>query len=231
MILVQLDDQNRLQLTAGRPVITLDTQTLRASRRDPSAGVKAFRPLILALEQAAKDKSIVLFDIGATQVPAFIAVAALAELDEDLVEAGFQSILLAPALAEPESLRQTTETIQSFRRVLPSFRTVFVENRRDGAIADLPPGSEGARIIETNIKALIASGSSIVMPPIEGASWRYFEQHSCRPIDVVGMEISQIVEMTGLNRTEAKIARADVAAWLGAMQESLNPILGTGSAQ
>lgn len=225
IIAVQIDDQERLSKTIGQDVITVDTQTVRASRTNPAAGIQAFRPLMRAFEQAASLLVLVLLDVGATQVSPLDAFASLSELDAELIEMGFEGHVFVPATAEPEAIVQAARTIAMLAGSLPSLRPVLVENRRDGAFDTLAAGSEAHRALR-RLRETYPALPELVMPSIEAGSWRYFEPHFCRPISVASMEVAEIMRLTGLPKAEAKIARGDVAAWVSEMERALAPLLG-----
>ena len=225
---VQVDNQDRLSRILGRDIASVRSDVLRESRRDPSAGLHAFRPLMDTVEKAAQSDTRVVVDIGGALAVYLLAFAALSDLDEDLREMGMPCTILVPALTEPESISQAARTLMRFREVLPSATTVLVENQRDGAFADLVTRSE-AHNLYVNALLPAAEGSKIVtLPAVAGRSWALFERHFCRPLDVVRMSVADVMRLTELPRSEAKIARGDVAAWLSAIEHELLPILGLG---
>lgn len=224
-VVAQIDDQERLARTIGQDVVTIDTQTIRASRSNPAAGVQAFRPLMSALEQAATGEASFLVDIGATQVSPLAAFASLSDLDGELREEGFEGYAFVPTVAAPEAITQAARTIGMLTQSLPILRPVLVENRRDGGFDSLAAGSEAYRAL-LRLRAACPSLPEIVMPAIEAGSWRNFEPHFCRPIVVASMDISEVMRLTGLPKAEAKIAKGDVAAWVAEMEHALAPLLG-----
>lgn len=225
IIAVQIDDQQRLARTIGQDVITVNTETVRASRTNPAASIQAFRPMMTALEQAASLRAMLLVDIGGTQVRPTSAFASLSELSGDMVEMGFEGRVFVPATAEPEAINQAARTIAMLSESLPVLKAVLVENRRDGAFDTLATGSEAYRALR-QLREASPDLPEIVMPAVEGGSWRYFEPHYCRPIDVVAMDVGEVMRLTGLPRAEARIARGDVAAWVAEMERALAPLLG-----
>lgn len=227
-IVVQLDAQNRLRKTIGRDVITLDAQTLRASRVDPAAGLKVFRPLSEAIERITRTDEILVLDVGASLLSHFLAFASLSDLDEDLRQFGLTGVVLVPTVAEPESLQQAAIALNGLKRILPSVETVLIENQRDGALGDLIAGSEAEIIFRTQLLPLLRTVPRVVMPAVAGRSWALFERHYCRPLQVVGMELEEVMALSQLPRSEAKIARGDVAAWVAEIEQEFGPILGLG---
>lgn len=225
MVVVQIDDQERLARTIGQDVVTVDTQTIRASRSNPAAGVQAFRPLMSALEQAVTDDAAAGIDVGATQITGVAAFASLSDLDGELREMGFEGYAFVPAVAAPEAIAQARRTIGMLAQSLPILRPVLVENRRDGNFNSLAAGSEANRAL-LRLRAAYPSLPEIVMPAIEAGSWRHFEPHFCRPIVVASMDIAEVMRLTGLPKAEAKIAKGDVAAWVAEMERALAPLLG-----
>lgn len=224
-IVVQIDDQQRLAKTIGQEVVGVDAQTLRASRSNPSAGVHAFRPLTSALERASAALTNLVLDLGGMQVKPLTDFASLAELDDDLVELGFEGYAFIPTVAAAEAIAQAAPTIEMLAQSLPSLRPVLVENRRDGGFDTLAPGSEAHRALH-RLRETYPGLPEIVMPAIEAGSWRHFEPHYCRPIDVAAMDIGTVMQLTGLPKSEAKIVKGDVAAWVVAMERVLAPFFG-----
>lgn len=216
---VQIDDQDRLRKTIGHDVITVDPNVVRQSRNNPSAALQAFRPLMTAIDETVATGDSVLLDIGASHVPAFVTFAELSELDDDFRELGIRATVFVPCMTEPESMSQAQKTLSQFSKALPNVRRVLVKNERDGKFNGTDAAEIAARI-QTD-----SSLTTIAMPAIEGGSWRHFEPHFLRPLDVVTMDIADIMRLTGLPRAEAKICRGDVAAWVAVMEEALSPLL------
>lgn len=225
---VQLDTQDRLRKTIGRDVISLDVDTLRQTRHDPSAGLQSFRPLMRIIGAAAEDHTRVVFDIGGALAGHFLTFAALSGLDDDLCEIGIQGIVMVPALAEPEAISQAARTITRFREVLPSIRPVFIQNERDGAFSEMVQGSEAHRLYMNELQPVLVDVPTVTLPAVAGRSWQLFERHFCRPLDVVRMSVEEVMAFTDLPRSEAKIARGDVAAWVSQIEAGLVPVLGLG---
>lgn len=225
MVVVQIDDQERLARTIGQDVVTVDTQTIRASRSNPAAGVQAFRPLMAALGQATTDNAAAGIDVGATQITGVVVFASLSDLDGELREMGFEGYAFVPAVAAPEAISQAKRTIEMLAPTLPTLRPVLVENRRDGAFDTLSADSEAYRALR-HLRETHPGLPEIVMPAIEAGSWRHFEPHFCRPIAVASMDVSEVMRLTGLPKAEAKIAKGDVAAWVADMEQALAPLLG-----
>ncbi len=223
-VVVQIDDQERLARTIGQDVVTVDTQTIRASRSNPAAGVQAFRPLMSALELASTNEATFVLDVGATQVSPLAAFSSLSDLDGELRENGFEGYALVPAVAAPEAIAQAARTIAMLAQSLPILRPVLVENRRDGAFDSLSAGSEAYRVLR-RLRETHPDLPEIIMPAIEAGSWRHFEPHFCRPIAVASMDIGEVMRLTGLPKAEAKIAKGDVAAWVAEMERALAPLL------
>jgi hypothetical protein len=138
---------------------------------------------------------------------------------------GLTGYVFIPAVAEPESLRQACRAIQQFRSTLPSLTPVFVENLRDGCLEDLSTASQAGQIYAEVLIPLLDGLTRISMPLIEAGSWRPFEQNHCRLIGVGTMEIPEIMDLTGLSRPEAKLARGDVLAFFAQMEEELSQLL------
>lgn len=226
VIVVQLDQQERLSRSLNRSIISLPTDFLKASRTDPSAGLRAFRPLMEVLDRPLADDEVVLLDVGANMVGPFCAFAALSGLDEDLVAAGITTTVLVPTLAEPESLSLASRTIREICTVLPSAAPVLIENQRDGRLAELLPGSRAYEAYHGQLLPTVGEAPHVIMPAVTGRVWPQFERHHCRPMAVVAMDVPTVMALTGLPRSEAKVARGDVAAWVADMDTALRPVLG-----
>lgn len=226
---VQVDMQDRLSRILGREIASVRGDVLREARRDPSAGLRGFRPLMESVERAAQSNARVVIDVGGALCADLQTFAALSDLDDDLREMGMPCTILVPALAEPESISQAARTLRRFREVLPSATTVLVENQRDGAFADLVTRSEAHNLYVNTLLPAAEGSRTIILPAVAGRSWALFERHFCRPLDVVRMSVADVMRLTELPRSEAKIARGDIAAWLAAIEPELSPILGLGA--
>ena len=153
--LYQLDDQQRLEKAVGQSVVSLDIQTLKLARRDPTAITKVFDPLYRGIEELARSADTLLLDVGATQIGNLVDYAGLIDLEEDLHLFGLTGYVFVPAVAEPESLRQACRAIQQFRSTLPSLTPVFVENLRDGRLEDLSSASQAGLIYANDLRPLL----------------------------------------------------------------------------
>tara|TARA_R110002110_G_scaffold98919_6_gene253034 strand:+ start:4785 stop:5609 length:825 start_codon:yes stop_codon:yes gene_type:complete len=226
--LFQLDDQQRLEKAVGKSVVSLDINTLKRARRDPTIITKVFDPLYAGIEVLSGSSDAILLDVGATQVGNLIDYAGLIDLEEDLQLFGLQGLAFIPAVAEPESIRQAARAIRQFQETLPSLTPVFVENVRDGHLDELSTASQAGQLFASELAPLLHGIHRINMPLIEAGSWRAFEQNHCRLIDVGTMSIKEIMAMTGLTRPEAKLARGDVLAFFATMEEELEKVLPLG---
>lgn len=229
--LFQLDDQQRLEKSVGQTVVSLDINTLKLARRDPTAITRVFSPLYSGIEALAYCSDTLLLDVGATQIGNLIDYAALTDLEEDLQLFGLSGYVFIPAVAEPESLRQACRAIDQFSSTLPSLEPIFVENLRDGLLSELSTASQAGQIYAEELTPLIRDMQKITMPLIEAGSWRTFEQNHCRLIEVGSMEIAEITELTGLSRPEAKLARGDVLAFFAQMEEEFGRLLHFGGGE
>jgi len=221
----QLDDQQRLEKTVGQEVTSLDIQTLKRARKDPTVITKVFDPLYAGIERLPSSNRTILLDVGATQVGNLIDYAGLIDLDEELRRMRIRSLAMIPCVAEPEAIRQAAKTIRLFQEVLPSFDLVLVKNLRDGDLTNLSTLSQAGQIYAEELAPYLAHIPSITMPVIEAGSWRIFEQNHCRLLQVGMMEIEEVQAMTGLSRPEAKLARGDVLAFFAKMEEELSKVL------
>jgi hypothetical protein len=216
----QIDDQTRLAKSLGREVISIRLGFAEA-RTDPNILIRAFNPLFAAIEQASRGGASVLVDFGPTETARFLDYCRLAELDDDLTAFGLPAVVFAPAVAEPEAVRAASRTLSAFENALPSVTRVFVSNERDGCFDGLHPASETARAFREELQPLLARVQQIRMPAIEAGSWRWFEAACLRFTSAVAMTTEEVMALTGLSRPEAKIIRADVAAWLAEMEQQL----------
>ncbi len=221
----QLDDQQRLEKTVGEEVTSLDIQTLKRARKDPTVITQVFDPLFAGIEALPGSEDTILLDVGATQVGNLIDYAGLIDLDEELQRMEIRSLAMIPCVAEPEAIRQAVKTIQQFQEVLPSFDLVLVKNLRDGDLTNLSTVSQAGQLYEQELAPYLEHIPSITMPVIEAGSWRIFEQNHCRLLQVGMMEIEEVQAMTGLSRPEAKLARGDVLAFFAKMEKELSKVL------
>lgn len=224
---IQVDSQDRLARTLDTHVTSISVDNLKEMRSDVAAGIKAFRPLGEAVDRAAKIGGAVLIDVGATQVERCLSYFELSDFADDLKELGFKTNVFVPVVAEPEAMMQAAKALRRFRHVLPEASLVLVENRRDGRLAALESGTESYRIADKELLPALGRDKVIVMPRVEGGSWTLFERHFLAPIDVVGMDVAQVMKVTGLPRAEARIARGDVAAYLAEMNAALGEFFGS----
>lgn len=223
--LFQIDDQQRLEKAVGKSVTSLDINTLKRARRDPTAITKVFDPLYAGIEALSGTGNTLLLDVGATQIGNLIDYAGLVDLEEDLQLFGLGGYVFIPAVAEPESLRQAARAIRQFQETLPSLTPIFVENLRDGHLSELSTASQAGQIFAGELAPLLRDISTVTMPLIEAGSWRAFEQNHCRLIDVGTMDVPDVMALTRLSRPEAKLARGDVLAFFAQMEDELGRVL------
>lgn len=214
---VQIDDQQRLSSLIGMQVLTI-VPDLQEARRNPRALMSVFAPIYAACEAAAKSGSVVVIDVGANMVGLLCAWLEAVDLDEDLRSWRLPLLLLVPGVAEPEALRQAAATLAAGSKALPSARRIFVENRRNGAIADLSPHSEAAAIVKGELAPALKGVARMTMPLIEGDSWQPFENASLRFIKAIAMPPQEAAALIGEDVANAKVMRSDIARFFKAMQ-------------
>jgi hypothetical protein len=219
-VVVQIDRQKRLSAALGQDVITIASDP-KAARADPSKELARFSPVLDAVERADA-AALIVIDIGAGEVGRFSEWAALVDLDEEFGEFGFHPIIFVPFTAEAEAMRQAHWTVERLMTAIPRANIVLVENQRDGRIADLHPASAAWQEWSERLRPAAESNTLIVMGAIPGGSWRYFEAAGSRFIDVVDLDTRAAMQLSGLPRAEAKIARGDVAQWLVALFAELD---------
>lgn len=147
------------------------------------------------------------------------------ELAEDLREWKLPALVLVPALVEAEALRQAVATIRAFETALPAANIAFVENQRDGSIADLKPRSEAAQVVRNELLPLLGARHHLVMPVIEADAWAPFEAHSLRLLKAMTMAPSVAAELLGEEVADAKIMRSAITAFLLHMRAELSQVL------
>jgi len=229
--LIQIDQQNSLARIFGKEVLTVKTALNRNNLHDQTAWTTSFAPaydLIMSTGDAAN--RVVLVDCGALQTANFLAFAAAVNLEEDLAEAKINSVFLGVTTANAEPVRQVGAITKSARHILPSARPVIVLNERDGRFHNLPPMSDAAAAFRDDLEPIQSQVETVVMPAIPGRSWAAFERQNVRFTDAINMPISDAMACTGLPRSEAKIARGDIAEWFIQMDKAFSKILDLGSA-
>lgn len=220
---IQIDRQRRLAAALGGNVLTIESDP-KASRSDPELEHRRFSPLLERIEAVAGTAPLIV-DIGAGEVGRFAAWAGLVDVQEDLDEWGLSCTALIPYLAEAEAIRQAVWSADRLRAVLPQADIVFIENRRDGRVDQLHPGSTAAAAVAEYLEPWRHQSRGFAVPPIPGGSWRHFEAAGCRFIDIVDMSPLNVMQLTGLPRAEAKISRGDVSQWLVAVFDELDRAL------
>lgn len=221
---LQIDRQARLSRALGDQVATIHIDP-KLARRDPATAARAYTPIYAAIERAASGGPSVLIDIGANEAVGFAQWLGLADLHSDVAQWAIPVLVVVPYLAESEAMSQAARTARLILEQIPTAQLLLVENRRDGAAADLHPASDAAATYQQEIMGLVRSARTMVMPLIEAGSWRPFEAAGCRMIDVVAMPIDRIINLTGLPRVEAKIIRGDVAAFFAEMLDAIAKII------
>ncbi|MCA0418547.1 MAG: hypothetical protein LCH80_07460 [Proteobacteria bacterium] len=214
---IQIDDQQRLASLIGAQVLTI-LPDLQEARRNPRALMAVFAPIYAACEAAAKSGSVVVIDVGANQFASLCAWLQAVDLDEDLRAWRLPVLLFVPGVAEPEALRQGAATLAAGAKALPSAKRVFVENRRNGAIADLSPHSEAAAIVKGELAPALKGVARVTMPAIEGESWQPFENASLRFIKAIAMPPLEAAALISEDVANAKVMRSDIARYFKAMQ-------------
>jgi len=211
-VVVQIDRQKRLSAALGQDVITIASDP-KAARTDPAKELARFSPVLDAVERAEAGAPIII-DIGAGEVGRFSEWAALVDLGEELGEFGFYPVVFVPFTAEAEAIRQAHWSVERLTTAIPGAEIILAENQRDGRITDLHPASAAWQEWTGKLKPTIDKNALIVVGAIPGGSWRHFEAAGSRFIDVVDIDTPAAMQLSGLPRADAKIARGDVAQWL-----------------
>lgn len=224
----QVDDQRRLGAMLGTRVATI-VPDFEAAMREPRALTSPFAPLYNACADATTTNSCVLLDVGANRVELTALWARRAELQEDLTQWGLPAVVLVPAPVESEALRQAATTMRAFAEALPDAVIAFVENQRDGRLADLKPRSEAAAIWRGEIEPLLElpGRHHLTMPLIEADAWGTYENHALRFTRAMSMPPVEAAALLGEEVSEAKIMRSAVVAFVRAMRVELATVLPT----
>jgi hypothetical protein len=222
-VIVQIDRQQRLSAALGQDVITIASDP-KAARADPTKELARFSPVLDAIERADATAPIII-DIGAGEVGRFCEWAALVDLGEEFCEFNFSPVIFVPFTAEAEAMRQAHWTVERLTTAIPGADIILAENQRDGRIADLHPSSAAWQEWSDKLKPTVNRNALIVMAAIPGGSWRYFEAAGSRFIGVVDLDTPTAMQLSGLPRADAKIARGDVAQWLVGVFAELDRVL------
>jgi hypothetical protein len=220
----QVDAQHRLAYALGRSVLTI-VPIAADARRDPAAEARSFTPLYNMIEKGAGRGASVLVDIGANQAVRLAHWSGLVDLAEDLALWKVETTLIVPYVSEAEGMRQAAQTATLLLDRIPEGRLVLVENERDGRFDQLHAASDAASVHRTMISPLKERATVLRMPAVEAGSWRPFEAARCRLVQVAQMPVEKVMNLTGLPRPEAKIARGDVAGWTATVFEELDRVL------
>ncbi len=222
----QVDDQRRLEAMLGAQVGTI-VPDFEAAMRQPRALTGPFAPVYTALSEAAGTDRKILLEAGANRVELTALWTRKTELQEDLTAWGVRSVVMVPATVEAEALRQAAVALRTFGEALPEASLVFVENQRDGRLADLKPRSEAALVWREVLAPLLSEPGRhhLVMPLIEADAWSAYEDHGLRFIKAMSMAPSEAARLLGEDVSEAKIMRSAVTAFVRAMRVELARVL------
>lgn len=222
----QVDDQRRLEAMLGAQVGTI-VPDFEAAMRQPRALTGPFAPVYTALGEAARTSGHVLLEAGANRVELTALWMRKTELQEDLTAWGVRPVVMVPSTVEAEALRQAAIALRTFSEALPGASLVFVENQRDGRLADLKPRSEAALVWREGLAPFLAEPGRhhLVMPLIEADAWAAYEDHGLRFIKAMSMAPSEAAQLLGEEISEAKIMRSAVTAFVRAMRVELARVL------
>lgn len=223
----QVDDQRRLGAMLGARVQTI-VPDYEAALRSARALTSPFAPLYNACSAAGQGGPSVLLDAGANRVELTSMWMRKAELAEDLTAWGVRPVVLVPALAETESLRQAAETIRRFDEALPGATLALVENQRDGALSDLRPRSDAAQVARDELLPVLGGRPHLVMPLIEADAWQSYESHNLRFIKAMAMSPVEAAALLGEEIADVKIMRSAVTAFVRHMRAELSRVLPLG---
>lgn len=220
----QVDSQARLEELNKFEILTIPSDP-QSMRRDPSEQLGRFREITNRLVVGPHDQPFIL-DTGANEEQNVSFWMRQSEFYEELEEFDRLPVLFIVFTSEQESIEKAGQTAQAFAAALPDAHLVLVENRRFGRIESLHRESDAYRAYLKWIAPLEVSASTMVMPAILGQSYARFEASRTRFSDVVGMKPTEIMELTGFDRADAKIARGDVANWLATMFTNFDALFG-----
>lgn len=215
----QVDDQKRLE--GFLPGVITIAPDFELAMRQPRALTTPFAPFYTACDAAGREGGHVLLDVGANRVDLAAMWMRKAELQEDLTTWGTQTTVFVPATAEAEALRQAASTLKLFGAALPQATLVFVENQRDGVLADLKPRSEAATVLRDELRPLLDGRLHLTMPLIENEAWAAYENHNLRFLKALAMSPARAAELLGEEVSEAKIMRSAITHFVRHMQAEL----------
>ena len=224
--IAQIDRQARLAQLNNCEVLTIASDP-DAARAEPALEMARFGPLMDLLDSTV-GKGTTVVDLGANEVDRFSAWARLCELDEELVAAKRKTLIFNVFNAEEQSIIEAAKSAELMSSALPSAQIVYVENQRFSRVKDLNPGSAALSTYQRLIAPRLKTAPSICIPRISGNSYQWFEQQRISFGRVALMETHEVMAVTGLGKADAKIARGDIAHWMGIVFDQFDTVLGQG---
>lgn len=222
--IAQVDKQGRLSALNQSDVLTIAIDP-KALRENPNLELGRFSALSDFVVDAPEGAP-VFIDTGANEEGRFAYWCRQAEFTEDLHESGRQAYIYVVYTCEQEALEKAGEAARVLLASIPGASLCLVENERFGKIAELVVGTPAHQAYCRNIKPYLRQAHFIRMPRITGNSYAHFEQ-SRLPFYKIGLLSSkEAMQVTGLNRADARMARGDVGEWLKFMFNEYDRVSG-----
>ncbi|MDN4986721.1 hypothetical protein QY049_26530 [Bradyrhizobium sp. WYCCWR 13022] len=218
------DVQQRLATKLGSCVTTIDTDLLDAPD-DPLALLRAFSPLSLAIDQAAKSGSSIVLDTAATWDKPVVRFLRDMGLDKVVAEGGGQMIVALVTTSNRDAMRALATTTGVVRAALPLARPVWVLNERVGTVfpADFDPGIIGLE--PEQFDEMRAGVSEIVLPRLDDRLWQPVDRAGLNLVDFVTADPAKLAVLWGdaagrpLDRLSAAAVQRRIASWIANMME------------
>jgi hypothetical protein len=223
----RIDAQERLdRVLQGIDVKAADIRLLEASRRGDDAVARALAPVYEHAVAHLQRGAWYLLDQGATRSADTYALARAAALGDDLADLGVRVVSLVPYLASADSVLQAAGTAAEATKTFPGSVVAMVENQRDGRVSDLHPAAD-ASVGHAGALAPATRGlPSIILPRIPPASMAAYERTNLQVAQFLELSTERLMELTGLPRAQARMARGDIAAAFAAFYGGLAQAVG-----
>jgi len=220
--IAQIDRQERLSRLYDCPVVTIKSDP-DSARRNPEEELGRFSPI---MDWADKwhGKGPLILDLGANEVDRFSTWAKLCMFADELDANGTAVVVFIVFTAEEQSIQEARQTANALLSAFPAARIVYVENQRFGSIAALK--GDAAASYRQFIAPALAVSPTIRIPMIPMNSYHHFEQSRLRFTEVAALSTADVMNLTGLAKANAIMARGDIIAWMITVFDRLDALFG-----
>lgn len=198
---------------------------------DPACAITAFEPFQREVAAAVSAGHTLVCDVGSGEYPsALLQYCARTRFNAYAKRARLRSTAVIMTTRDDVVMRDVPVLIEAIGEVLPDAELVLGLSEKSGKFV-FAESTEAHAIWTKDVKPLLGTHRSIIIPQIPGGAWDRFEESGLRFLDVVRLDPDkpeheqQLMKWTRAGRDLTVALHGDVSEWILRVWQGLQPVL------